>query len=311
MRKLIYKICIYAGFVCLLLVCLEYLSMAPQTKATIARVSNSEDYLSQGSGTSDIIPIIQSAKEEDDRNVLVIGDSIARQMFTSLLADEPQVKVACANAAINITGQYMIAMEYLESHPEAEEIWLFAHPLTLTRTYDLDLGYGYAVMPFAIEGSLKYLDDVTLDQMASVYGRLALNGKISSLVDASPLNRKMFLSYIRMHNTAYVQEGVYDIAAQYILRLKAECEARGVDFHFYSSPSTEYYRDKISETKEDYVNSPLYDVYPDYLDSVYYFPTEWSDDYTHFGEGYANVEVYRGVIEEAYGGDIKASIGDS
>ena len=49
------------------------------------------------------------------------------------------------------------------------------------------------------------------------------------------------------------------------------------------------------------MSCPLYEVYPDYLDSVYFFPTEWSDDYTHFGEEYANGEIYRSVIKNAYG----------
>ena len=301
MKKLVLKLLILAIVVGAFLGALEYLSLNPQTKELTARLTNSEDFLTQGSGSEEIIPVIRSAKEADGKRVLIIGDSIARQMFSELLGGDPDVKVACANAAVTITGQYMIAMEYLDAHPEATDVWLFAHPLTMTRTYDLDLGYGYAVMPFAMEGSLKYLEDVTLDQMASVYGRFSLNGRFASLVDESPLNRKLFLSHIRMHNSEYAQKGAYEIASLYVLKLKEACEKRGVTFHFYSSPSTEYYRDKIEETRSDYMSCPLYEVYPDYLDSVYFFPTEWSDDYTHFGAEYANGEVYRSVIKNAYG----------
>jgi len=300
MKKLVIKIFIMFLLVCSLLAALEYLSINPGTKNVIARLTNSEDYLYQGSGTEEIIPVIQSVKESDSTTVLVLGDSIARQIFSEFRDDLPTVKIACANAAIDITGQYMLAVEYLNSHPEATDVWLYVHPLTMTRTFDLDLGYGYAVMPFAIEGSLKYLDDSTIDQMMSVYGRFAINGTVASLVDSSPLNRKIFLSYIRMHNTEYAQSNAYEISSLYIEKFRALCEERRVEFHLSPCPSTEYFRDKIEETRDDFIKSPLYDMYPDYLDDVYYFPTEWSDDLSHFGERYANRETYIEVVKNAY-----------
>lgn len=300
MKKLIIKISILCLAVLGFLIIIEALSCNDDTKEAMARLTNSEDYLEQGSGASSILPIIGSAGMEDGKRVLVLGDSIAGQMFSGLAEDYPDIRIACANAAINISGQYMLASVFLDSHPEATDIWLYAHPLTLTRGYDLELGYGYAVMPFAIDGSLGYLDDRTLDEMRSVYGRLSMNPDVASFIDASPLNRKLFLSYIRMHNEPYVQENDYEIASRCIIRLKELCESRGVTFHFYSSPSTEYYRDKIEETRSDYELSDMYALYPDYLDSIYYFPNEWSGDMTHFSTEYANREVYDRVMDEAY-----------
>lgn len=300
MKKLLLKFTIISVFVAGLVLLLEYLSINESTREMTAKLTNSSDFLSEGSGTSDIVPMIESVREDDDTTVLVIGDSIARQMFGAFSEDCPYARIACVNAAINVSGQYMLAAEYLDSHPDATDVWLFAHPLTLTRTYDLELGYGYAVTPFAIEGSLKYLDDITIDQMASVYGRFALNGRFAKLVDDSPMNRKLFFGYIRMNNSEYEQSNDYEITSLYILKLKELCEERGVAFHFYSSPSTEYYREKIEETRFDFEASPLSEVYPDYLDSIYFFPTEWSSDYTHFGGDYANRGTYEEVIENAY-----------
>ena len=300
MKKLILKISILLVFVGCVLAVLEYFSIREDTKAVIAGLTNSEDYLTQGSGTVEITPIIDSVSIADGTTVLVLGDSIARQLFTGMSDEYPELKIACANAAINISGQYMLAAKYLDTHPEATDIWLYAHPLTLVRGYDLELGYGYAVMPFAIDGCLGFLDDKTVDEMSSVYGRLSLNPDVAFYIDASPLNRKLFLSYIRMYNEEYIQDNDYEIAFRCILRLKELCESKGVAFHFYSSPSTEYYREKIEETRYDYEMSGLYDIYPGYLDDVYYFPNEWSGDMTHFSEEYAVREVYDSVIDQAY-----------
>lgn len=300
MKKFVIKSIIMALIVAGIVAGAEALSMDPRTKAVMTKLTNSEDYAGEESGTADIVSIIRKAKEADDTTVLVIGDSIARQMLTGLQEECPEVKIDCANAAVNISGQYMLAAEYLNSHPGATDVWLFAHPLTLTRTYDLELGYGYAVMPFAMEDSLKYLDDETIDQMASVYGRVALNGMVADLINRSTMNRKLFSTYIRMNSSEYEQGNSYEIASHYLIKLKQLCDEKGVTLHFYSSPSTEYYRDKIEETRADFEASEFSEIFPDYLDGIYYFPTEWSNDFSHFGGDYANMDVYKAVIEEAY-----------
>ncbi len=300
MKKLIIKSIIMALIVTGIVAGVEMLSMYPHTKDVMTEITNSEEYAGEESGTADIVSIIQKAKEADDTTALVIGDSIARQMLTGLQEKCPGVKIDCANAAVNISGQYMLAAEYLNTHPKATDIWLFAHPLTLTRTYDLELGYGYAVMPFAMEGSLKYLDDETIDQMASVYGRAALNGTVAGLINRSTMNRKLFSTYIRMNSSEYEQGNSYEIASHYLIKLKQLCDEKGVTLHFYSSPSTEYYRDKIEETRSDFEASEFSKVFPDYLDSIYYFPTEWSGDYSHFGGDYADRRTYDFVLSEAY-----------
>ena len=300
MKKFVIKSIIMALIVTGIVAGAEALSMDPRTKAVMTKLTNSEDYAGEESGTADIVFIIRKAKEADDTTVLVIGDSIARQMLTGLQEECPEVKIDCANAAVNISGQYMLAAEYLNSHPGATDVWLFAHPLTLTRTYDLELGYGYAVMPFAMEDSLKYLDDETIDQMASVYGRVALNGTVADLINRSTMNRKLFSTYIRMNSSEYEQGNSYEIASHYLIKLKQLCDEKGVTLHFYSSPSTEYYRDKIEETRADFEASEFSEIFPDYLDGIYYFPTEWSNDCSHFGGDYADRETYDLVLSGAY-----------
>ncbi len=278
----------------------ELLSLDDGTKALSAKLTNSEDFLEMNTGIRSICPVIERAGAEDGATVLIIGDSIAGQLFNRLGDNDNGVTVCCANAAINITGQYMLAKTFLDSHPEATDIWLFMHPLTLTRTYDMNLGYGYSVMPFVETGLIDELDSNTIDQMASVYGRIALSREAVDLIERSPLNRKLFLNYIMMHNEEYHQSNAYEISEQYILKLRDLCDERGVAFHFYSSPSTEYYRESNEDTRADFEMTALYELYPDYLDSIYYFPTEWSEDMTHFGYEYASEDVYDEVIRDAY-----------
>ena len=300
MRKLIYKFIILFLLLVSILSVIEALSFWEETKILIARLTNSEDYISGGSGTPWICPLIEKAGTENSTAVLVLGDSIAGQMFNDMENEDPRLCVVCTNAAINITGQYMLAKTWLDSHPEAESVWLYMHPLTLTRTFDHDLAYAYAVMPFAKTGKLKELDENTLRQMRSAYSAVGLDRFFVNTIDGSPLNRKLFLNWMLMNRKDYCQENAYEISAQYILKLSALCKERGVEFHFAPSPSTEFFRSRIEETREDYLKTDLSTYYPDYLDRIYYFPTEWSEDMTHFAGGYASRECYDEVIEKAY-----------
>ena len=109
MKKLLAKFTILISFIFALVLLLEFLSMNDSTKMVVAELTNSSDYLSEGSGTSDIIPMIESVREIDDTTVLVIGDSIARQMFTAMKDDFPEARIACVNSAINISVQYILA----------------------------------------------------------------------------------------------------------------------------------------------------------------------------------------------------------
>lgn len=300
MKKLVTKFILLFIFAFGLFCLVDYFSCKAETKELVAKLTGSSEYLGEETGTDSIISIIRAVNIDDGTNVLVIGDSISGQLFSGLAGECPDTRIACGNAAINISGQYLLAVNYLENHPDTTDVWLFAHPLTLDRGYDMELGYGYAVMPFAIEGILDELDDVTLDQMAGAYGRVALNPAFAGAINRSPLNRKLFFSYIRMHNEEYIQENAYEIASLYILKLADICREKGINFHFYSSPSTEYFRDRIESTRDDFNASELSKAYPDYLDSIYYFPTEWSKDYTHFDDEHAVREVYNEIINNAY-----------
>lgn len=300
MKKLILKFILLFVFTLGLFCLVDYFSCQRETKKIVAKLTGSIEYLGEENGTDSIISIIRTVSSDDGTNVLVIGDSISGQMFSGMSGECPNTRIACGNAAINVSGQYMLAVTYLDNHPDATDVWLFAHPLTLDRGYDMELGYGYAVMPFAIEGIMDELDDVTLDQMATAYGRVALNPTFANVINKSPLNRKLFFNYIRMHNEEYVQDNAYEIASLYILKLADICREKGVNFHFYSSPSTEYYRDRIESTRDDFNDSELSKAYPGYLDSIYYFPTEWSKDYTHFDDEHSVREVYDEIIGKAY-----------
>ncbi len=296
---MIKKLVIYCLIVFALVSTLEFFSFCPKTKEFAARLTRSEDYINSGSGAASVQPYINGVRSQDGTTKLILGDSIANQLFAGYkLPEEYSVKTSFA--AIGITGQYMLAHEYLDNHPDATDIYIMVHPETLMRTFDTDYGYSYGVLPYALNDCMQILDDWTIKRMGPVYGRFFMTEAGARFVEDSPLNRKMYLSFLLVHKKPYEQKNTYEIAEHTLTILRNECENRGVALHLIPSPSSEFYRESIENGMVDWDESALKMMFPDYMSSIYYFPTEQTLDNTHFAGEYAERENLDKVLEEIF-----------
>ena len=283
---MIKKLIVYCLIVFALVSTLEFLSFCPKTKEFAAKLTRSEDYIDSGSGAASVQPYIDGVRSQDGTTKLILGDSIANQLFSGYKMPE-DYSVKTSFAAIGITGQYMLAHEYLENHTDATDIYIMVHPETLMRTFDTDYGYSYGVLPYALNDCMQILDDWTFKRMRPVYGRFFMTEMGARFVEESSLNRKMYQSFLLVHKKPYEQKNAYEIAEHTLTVLQNECDAHGVKLHLIPSPSSEFYRESIEGGIADWNDSTLNLMFPDYMSSIYYFPTEQTLDNTHFAGEYA------------------------
>ena len=104
------------ALVVLICVGIDLLSMRGYTRDLIARLTDSEEYF-ENNGPEIINPIIRKAQIEDGTTVLILGDSVAHQIFDGLSDANEDVAILPSNAAVTMAGQYVIAKEYLDHHP--------------------------------------------------------------------------------------------------------------------------------------------------------------------------------------------------
>lgn len=275
-----------------------FLSTHEAAKPIIAQWTNCSEYM----GESGRISKYEAARTQDGTTQLVIGDSICNQMFGGLSSYNPQASILGMDAAFMITGQYLLAEEYLKNHPEATDIFIIMHPLAITRTFDMEWSYRYGVMPYVETDTLQYLDQNTIDIMADTYGSFFLQKDIVSLVENSPICRKLCLNYLLQNKTPYVQEHSFEIADQYVKKLHDLCQKNNVQLHLYSSPVAENYRKQVEELALEYQGTWMSLQYPDYLNDIFFYPDEWAEDLSHFSGEYAERNELNEIIREAYGG---------
>jgi len=306
MKKLVGKCVIFSVLIMALCIGFLLLSVKEPFRPILAKLANCGDYMDD----SGMLPVFDKARQQDGTTQLVIGDSICRQMFAPLEGYNPEKSILAANAALMMPGQYLLAREYLQNHPETTDVFLVMHPLTLTRTFDMEWGYRYAAMTYVETDTYQYLDESTRSAMEGAYGAFFLREDTVWMIENSPICRKLGLNYLNTHGKPYEQGHPFEIADLYVERLYNLCRESGVRLHLYSSPVAEYYREEMAALAADYGETRMSNLFPDYMEDIWYYPNEWTEDMSHFSGEYAQREKLNGIIEQAYGqtrlwGDLK------
>ncbi len=296
MKKLIVKGSIFVVLVVILCGVFLLMSAKEPMRTYIAQWTDSADYMDE----NQMLPAYEQAAQEDGKTILLIGDSICQQLFTGLEEENPRVAILPTNASLMVPGQYLLAERFLEHHPDTTDVFLMLHPLPMIRTFDVEWGYRNAAMTYVETNTLEKLDENTIRIMKSVYGGLFLQPWVVELVEQSPLCRKLSLSYLNANRKPYIQSSSFEISQQYVVKLYELCQEYGANLHLYTAPVSEHYREQMEELEEEYKDTRLDELYPNYFQQIKYYSNEWTEDYSHFSPAYATRENFNQIIRWAY-----------
>lgn len=295
MNSFVKKISIFTTVLVLILVILDLLSMVGVTQKYLAILTGSYDLLNNN-GSDQIVPCIEQARTQDGTTVLITGDSVCSQMYRGLAEYNKDMTIIGANGGVTMAGQYIFIHEYLDNHPDATDVYLIVLPISLIRGYDTDLGYQYAVEPFAQTETLSLLNNDTQDIISDVYGGFFIKGNICKLLDKSGINKKLYLNALADLHRGYEMSYRLELADIYILKAYELCKEKNVRFHLYAGPVSESMRSFTEDIENDYRSSKLYGLFPDYFDYVLYYPDVEAADGTHFSGDYATQMEYNRKI---------------
>lgn len=281
--------------VLILCVGIDFLSTRGYAREIIAQLTDSDDYFANN-GPEFINPIIRQAQKDDGTTKLLLGDSFTYQTFIHLKDYNPDISFLMSNGAVTIAGQYVIAKEYLDNHPEATDVYLLVLPESIGRTFDTKWGYQYAVLPFIETHTLADFNEETVQIMKDTYGELFMNETIATLVDKSGINRKLYLNYMREKTDGYKLSYYYELSDIYLTKLIDLCNSKNVNLYFYPCPVSEAKRDEVTTYEASYEESDTYKINPDYFDMIYYYPAEWSEDNTHLEYEYRAPEYVDAIL---------------
>lgn len=282
----------------------EVLSFDDDYSMPIAILTESDTYLTHMDGPDWIVPLIEKVSEEDESHVLLIGDSVCRQMFIDLMDINKETCVAPAISPFGMCGQYVLVKQYLDNHPDATDVYLMMVPMgDVSRDFSVEYGYQYVVMPLVETNLLYLLDENTIDELKYMFGEWYMKPSVVQKIDKSGLNRKLYLNYVKAcRKNDYehsLEESVY---IKYLKKIRTLCDERSVKLHFLSDPipDTDLYHDIVEvQVPQLFSETGLDEMFPEYLRSVRFYPEELFEG-VHFKGKYDNRENYDGIINEMY-----------
>lgn len=292
MKKYCKKMAVFTIIFVIVCIAFDCISMKEPWRRIIACMTDSEEFISINVGADEIKPYIERAQKKDHTTKLILGDSVCKQMFSGLQNDNDDICMLGSNAAISMTGQYILAKQYIENHKEVTDVYLIVLPGSLEVTFDTQWGYQYTVMPFVETDTLKLLETDTIKKMEAVYGAFFMKPLVVEGIDKSAINRKIYLNLLNTYSSSYQQSSKYEIAEQYIKKIYELCKEREIELHLLACPVVESRRDEIEASKADYMNTWLYTVFPEFLEEVVYYSNEETEDGVHFAGEFAVQENY-------------------
>ncbi|MEC3906305.1 hypothetical protein VOI54_04705 [Tamlana sp. 2201CG12-4] len=90
---------------------------------------------------------IEKSKLSNDSKILLLGDSVGRQLFDNTINNKQINSLAC-NQAVGMPGQYFLLNNYLNSENEVDQVIMLFNPLSFQNNLDQIYTYHYFLKPF-------------------------------------------------------------------------------------------------------------------------------------------------------------------
>lgn len=303
MKKFVLKASIFVcGLVFIILVFIWIPSKSEAVNQFIGKITNSSEFSREANngGPMEIIPKIELAQEKSQHTKLVLGDSVCFRLFRGLQESNDEYLLLGTNQAIGMTGQYLLAEQFIKNHEDVTDIYVIMINGSLDSDFGTQWGYQYAVMPFVEKGLFYNLDEESIKAAEDTYGKVFLNENVVNIIDYSDVNRKLYLNILNKYGKSPVSTGEYtsDIVMTNLKRLKQLCDDNNINLHVLPGPmpDTEERKRVLEEQKKEFETNGLGEVMKLYFECVTLYPEEYFPDGYHPGGEYGTREKLNEMI---------------
>lgn len=238
---------------------------------------------------SEVYEALERAGRNEGYTKLVLGDSVARQIFAPQYQEEDDETCYLAtNQAIMTAGNYILLERFIENNPQLEEVYYIARPDSLMSEVNFVYTYSYFVTPLYREPLTQCLEAGTKEDIDFMFGRLFaqhefpkwLLGRYPKLLDLYQ-NTCRNLVQIRKHE----YKGT-DMPLVYIQKMKAICDEHHIVLHILSSPLPNGFEYDAGQMKQRFVSCGAEKIFEEFEKSIIYVDEENFVDGIHMEDSY-------------------------
>lgn len=235
----------------------------------------------------EIYDAIEKTSQKTEYTALVLGDSVARQIFNPEAQEESEeVCYLATNQAIMPAGNYILLENYLQNNPQTETVYYIARPDSMQGGINFIYTYSYFVTPLYTEPFRQYLAEETSDGIEKVFGTFPasyefpkwLIGKYPKLLELyNDGAGKLWMARNRIH----AQE-MPDMSITYIAEMRQACMKNNVEFVLLSPPLPEGFDpNSIERMKAKMADAGMAELMDGFEESICYIDQEEFVDGIH------------------------------
>lgn len=308
MKKLILKGLLCALIALMFLTALAFLTGPTEHGNEFNLLTDSSKYRFFGWAEADAY--YQDAARNPESNTLIIGDSVCAQLLSHVDDETGDILVCGNNQAMTMAWEYFCVERFIDTHPNAERVYLYITYSTLDYEYNATYSYQYVVHPMVRYGLYDRLDDASKNKLESIFGKAFVNSKMCNFIGDSGMNRKIYLNAVQTLDSwgqslgirKEDEYGLSDVVRYYIPKINDMCVSRGVEFAMIATPVPDRESDlrNIEILKADYMDSELGMLFPDYFESIVYYPADLFKDKEHFKDELLTDEFRSEVLTQSF-----------
>lgn len=246
-----------------------YLLIGDKYKQTVA---GHETYLS-----------IQKSKQKSKSKILIIGDSVGKQLFDNEKKSDSINSLAC-NQAIGVIGQYLLLDNYIKTGNRPKIVYMVYSPSSFKNNLDQVFTYHYFLKPFFQKEYLGEFSRTAFRQIDKIpYLELCHEPYVLTSNWAPNYKNKDSIGY----------NFISPITREYLSRIKDLCVSHHIDFYIIPVPTRESNKTKVkSFDKREYSSCNFRKDLTVYLNDVIYLKDSCFIDGLHLKHPY----LYKNLV---------------
>jgi hypothetical protein len=233
---------------------------------------------------------IRESKKQKRQKKLIIGDSVANQLFPNTQTDSTLVSLACTQA-IEICGHYLLLNNYMKAGNRVDTVFLIYTPGNFRWNLNQPYTFHYFVKPFYTEEYKPYFTKTVYEQ-----------------IDKIPNYRMANILHIRTSNWTpnFVSKDslinfISPISLEYLVRMKALAKQYRFQLILLAAPLSHSEKDFIDHTisPSEFAEYDLDKEFEYYINNVIYIDDSVLIDGLHFKKEY--IKQYTDMYREKLG----------
>jgi hypothetical protein len=236
----------------------------------------------------DIYTSIRESKKLNKQKKLIIGDSVAQQLFPNTERDSSFVSLTC-NMALEMCGHFLLLNNYMMAGNRVDTVYLVYHPLSFKYNLNQSYTFQYFIKPFYTDEYNSYFTQIVHEQIAKIP-----NYRMARLL---PIRTSNWMPNFVCKDS--VINFMSPLSLEYLKRMKALANSHNFQLILFPDPVTDsmkYIVNKID--RQILVEHDLDKEFDYYFENITYLNDSVFVDEYHFRKEYVKqyADIYRKKI---------------